>query len=212
MSNPLPHNRLRFLPWRSATAGWIATTLALVAGVPLFLCMPPWNDVTLHDMAARSILRGGVHYRDVFDTNLPGIDWSMALIRLAFGWSYEALRAVDLCVIAAEIAILMLWVRRAGGARYTVAWLAAASALFYPFTSEFNHVQRDPWLLLPALAAAWLRLSRTIKPMLTAGCHSPESGADPSSHINRSGFWRSVAEGLVWGAAVWVKPHVIIPA
>jgi hypothetical protein len=212
MSNTVPHNRLRFLPWRSATAGWIATALVLVAGVPLFLCMPPWNDVTLHDMAARSILRGGVHYREVFDTNLPGIDWSMALIRLAFGWSYEALRAVDLLVIAAEIALLLLWVRQAGGACYTVAWLAAAAALFYPFTSEFNHVQRDPWLLLPALAAAWLRLSRTIKPMLTSCGHSPESGAEPSAHINRRGFWRSVAEGVVWGAAVWVKPHVIIPA
>ncbi len=212
MSNTVPHNRLRYLPWRSATAGWTATALVLVAGVPLFLCMPPWNDVTLHDMAARSILRGGVHYRDVFDTNLPGIDWSMALVRLAFGWSFEALRAVDLLAIAAEIAILLLWVRRAGGARYTIAWFAAAAALFYPFTSEFNHVQRDPWLLLPALGAAWLRLSRTIKPMLTGCGHSPECRVEPSSQIYRSGFWRSVAEGVVWGAAVWVKPHVIIPA
>ena len=25
--------------------------------------------------------------------------------------------------------------------------------MYYPFTSEFNHVQRDPWLLLPALFA-----------------------------------------------------------
>ena len=58
--------------------------------------MPPWNDVTLHDMVARTILRGGVLYRDVFDTNLPGIDWSMAAIRYLFGWSYEVLRAVDL--------------------------------------------------------------------------------------------------------------------
>ena len=67
--------------------------------------MPPWNDVTLHDMAVRSMLRGGVHYRDVFDTNLPGIDWAMAGVRLAFGWSYEVLRAVDLVVIALAVVL-----------------------------------------------------------------------------------------------------------
>jgi hypothetical protein len=208
MSNPFPQKCLRFLPWRSATAAWIATTLALVAGVPLFLCMPPWVDVTLHDMAARSILRGGVHYRDVFDTNLPGIDWAMACIRRVFGWSYEALRAVDLLVIASEIIILMSLVRRAGGTNYSTAWLAASAALFYPYTSEFNHVQRDPWLLLPAIAAALLRLTRTTKPMLAA------NEAVDSSPRNQfqSPFWQSVLEGAVWGLAVWVKPHVIIPA
>ena len=87
----------------------------LLAGVPLFLCMPPWNDVTLHDMVARSILRGGVPYHDVFDTNLPGIDWAMAVVRRLFGWSYEVLRAVDLVVIGAIVGVLCVWVRRCGG-------------------------------------------------------------------------------------------------
>src|SRR5580704_14838827 len=122
MSNPSPNQRPRFLPWRSVSAGWIATALALLAGVPLFLCMSPWNDVTLHDMAARSILRGGVHYRDVFDTSLPGIDWAMAGIRLMFGWSYEVLRAADLVVIGAEVFLLLGWVKQAGGTSATIAW------------------------------------------------------------------------------------------
>src|SRR5262245_66381863 len=100
-------------PWRSALAGWVVAGAVLVAGVPLFVCMPPWNDVTLHDMAARSILRGGVHYRDVFDTNLPGIDWAMAAIRTTCGWSYEALRAWDLAVIGGAVAVLAGFVRRA---------------------------------------------------------------------------------------------------
>lgn len=39
----------------------------------------------MYDVAARNILRGGVHYRDVFDTNLPGIVWLMAAIRSAKG-------------------------------------------------------------------------------------------------------------------------------
>ena len=158
----------------------------LVGGVPLFLCRPPWNDVTLHDMAARAILRGGVHYRDVFDTNLPGIDWAMALIRTAFGWSYEVLRAFDLLVVGAAVAALSGWVKG-----YPRAWFVAAAAMFYPFTSEFSHVQRDPWMFLPAVAAARLRARSMTAP--------------------RSPRW-SILEGFTWGLAVWVKPHVVVPA
>src|SRR5437868_3562805 len=105
----------RRLPWRSAALGWAVAAVALAGGVPLFLCMPPWNDVTLHDMAVRAMLRGGVHYRDVFDTNLPGIDGAMAAVRATCGWGYEALRAWDLAVIAGAVAVLAGWVRRAGG-------------------------------------------------------------------------------------------------
>ena len=179
-------------PWRSARLGWVVAAVVLVGGVPLFLCLPPWNDVTLHDMAARSILRGGVHYRDVFDTNLPGIDWAMALIRAAFGWGYEVLRAFDLLVIGAEVTVLSMWVRRVGGTSASVAWMAVAAALFYPFTSEFSHVQRDPWMALPTIVAAWLRV-RHISP-------------------GKPGAIWSIAEGFVWGVAVWVKPHVLVPA
>lgn len=157
--------------------------------------MPPWNDVTLHDMVARTILRGGVPYRDVFDTNLPGIDWSMAAVRYLFGWSYEVLRAVDLVVIGAVVAVLCGWVRRCGGTGYAVAWFVAAAALFYPFLSEFNHVQRDPWMLLPAVVAARLRLKRVGR------------AGTPHALVRAAVF-----EGFVWGLAVWVKPHVVIPA
>ena len=170
--------------------------------MPLFLCLPPWNDVTLHDMAARAILRGGVHYRDVFDTNLPGIDWAMALIRAAFGWGYEVLRAFDLLVIGAEVAVLGVWLRRAGGSVASVAWFVAAAALFYPFTTEFSHVQRDPWMFLPAVVAAWLRV-RHIAPGLP--------GVPEDTRRERRAMW-SVLEGFIWGLAVWVKPHVVVPA
>jgi hypothetical protein len=180
-------------PWQSATAGWVVTGVVLLAGAPLFLCMPPWNDVTLHDMIVRSLVRGGVLYRDVFDTNLPGIDWAMAGVRLTLGWSYEALRAVDLAVIAAAVWLLAGWVRHGGGTPAAVAWLAAGVALFYPFSAEFNHVQRDPWLLLPATAAARMRLNR----LQTGG--TAQAGA-------------ALLEGLLWGSAVWIKPHVLVPA
>lgn len=175
--------RLR-APWRSAQLGRAAACLALVAGVPLFVCLPPWNDVTLHDMAARSILRGGVHYRDVFDTNLPGIDWCMALIRGACGWSVEAIRIWDLLIVATSTYVLARLARQSEVSPVAIAWFAAAVALWYPFTSEFNHGQRDVWMLLPAAIAVALRAS----------------GRHPA------------LEGFVWGLAVWFKPHVLIPA
>ncbi|QEG27462.1 hypothetical protein GobsT_22180 [Gemmata obscuriglobus] len=151
--------------------------------------MPPWCDVTLYQMAARNVLRGGTHYRDIFDTNLPGFVWLMAGAKLLFGWSTGALRAVDLMVIAGATAALCRFVRRCGGTRYTVAWLVAAVALFYPFTSEFNHIQRDPWMLLPATLAAWLRFRRV-----------------------QNGTNAALLEGFLWGAALWLKPHIVIPA
>ena len=193
---PLPtdnESRARWRPWRSAALGCVVAALALVAGVPLFLCLPPWNDVTLHDMVARTILRGGVQYRDVFDTNLPGIDWSMAAIRAAFGWGYEVLRAADLIVVGAITFVLCVWVRRCGGTGYAVAWFVAAIALFYPFTSEFSHVQRDVWMTLPAVLACRLRLKR-----VSGSLAKPQAAA--------------ILEGFVWGIAVWFKPHVVVPA
>ncbi|HET6574129.1 MAG TPA: hypothetical protein VFG68_11035 [Fimbriiglobus sp.] len=209
-------------PWRSATAGWAVAAAVLAAGVPLFLCMPPWTDVTLYDVAARTVLRGGVHYRDVFDTNTPGFVWALAAIRSCCGWSSEALRAWDLAVVAATTALLIALVRRAGGAGYPAAWFAAAVALFYPFTSEFCHCQRDVWMLLPAAAAAWLRLRRVgSSPNPPAPFPKREGGeranplpVSPSRFGEgpREGLAWAVVEGLLWGMAVWLKPHVIVPA
>ena len=186
----------RWRPWRSVLVPTIVTVVTLVIGVPLFLRMPPWCDVTLYDLAARNILRGGVHYRDVFDTNLPGFVWLLAGVRTVFGWSTEALRAVDLCVIATAAFGLAKWVRKLGGSSASVAWFVAAIALFYPFTSEFSHVQRDPWMLLPAVVAAYLCMTQVSHPQRT-----------PSTR-----FGWAMVEGLLWGTAIWIKPHVIVPA
>ena len=163
--------------------------LVLLAGVPLFLCMPPWPDITLYDVAARNVLRGGIHYRDVFDTNLPGIVWLMAGIRSSFVWSYEVLRAFDLLIVGGACVIAAVLARRSGATPWSVAWFAAGVALLYPFTSEFSHCQRDPWMFLPAAGAALLRLRRIDRPVIAV----------------RS----SILEGLLWGCAVWIKPHVL---
>ena len=156
-----------------------------VAAVPPFLAMPPWGDVTLYDVAAREVRTGGMHYRDVFDTNPPGFVWSLVGIRSIVGSSYEVLRAVDLCVAAAIAAGLASLIRPT-----PAIWFFVAVALFYPFQSEFNHIQRDVWMMLPAVIATVLRTRRKIG----------------------SVFWPSVLEGMLWGCAVWFKPHMVVPA
>ena len=182
-------------PWRSARLGWGVAAAALVAGVPVFVRMPPWCDVTLYDVAARNVLSGGVLYRDVFDTNLPGFVWGLAAVRAALGWGYEVLWAVDLLVVAGAVALIDRLAKRAGASPAAWAWAVAGAAAFYPFTCEVNHGQRDVWMMLPALAAVALRARRLC--------------ADDAP---RPTFFPALLEGARWGLAVWIKPHVAVPA
>jgi hypothetical protein len=194
------------VPARAATVGAALILVAfLAAGLPPFVRMPLWADVTLYDVAARNVLRGGVHYRDVFDTNPPGIVWAQAGLRTLLGWRPEALRLADVAILAGVIVLLVGHVWRPpevpgpgpGAARL---WTALALAAFYLATSEGNHCQRDLWMLLPALAALYLRRHTSLKRQ-----RRPFAGA--------SGLcaW-ALAEGLCWGTACWIKPFVLVPA
>jgi hypothetical protein len=169
----------------------VALAAVLSIGVPLFLRTPVWVDVTYHDLSAWNVLHGGVHYRDVFETNLPGMVWLHCLVRPIVGWSHEAIRAVDLLVISTVVFLLTRIMKRSGASVSRRVWFAVAAALFYLFETEFIHCQRDGWMLLPAVAAAALRVRR---------------GATPQAI-----YW-SVLEGVLWGCAVWIKPHVLLPA
>ncbi len=163
--------------------------LFAVLGVPVFLRLPLWCDVTLYDVAARSLLAGGVHYRDVFDTNPPGFVWCLTLLRATLGTSTIAVRAVDLAVFAGIVFCLDRLAKRGGGSLASRAWAVAGMLAIYLFGTEYIHAQRDIWLALPALIALVLRLRRIGSP--------------------RGYFWPAVAEGLLWGAATWIKPQVI---
>jgi hypothetical protein len=167
--------------------GLIALAAVISIGVPLFLRTPVWVDVTYHDLSAWNILHGGVHYRDIFETNLPGMVWLHCLVRPAVGWSHESIRAVDLLVFASVLFLLTRLMKPSGVSPSGRVWFVTAAALFYLFETEFIHCQRDGWMLLPAVAASSLR-----------------------ARLRR--WYRSVAEGLLWGLAVWIKPHVLVPA
>lgn len=192
-----PHS-YHWRPWRPIAVPILLTILFLTAGVPLFLRTPLWCDITLYDLAARAVLTGGVHYRDVFDTNLPGYVWLLAVIRGTVGWSSEALRAVDLVVVVATLVLLDRFARRGGASRWARWWVAAGAAAFYPFTTEFVHAQRDVWLALPAVLAVYLRVRR--------------AAADGDGTLRGGAFVAGFTEGVCWALAVWIKPHVVTVA
>ncbi len=184
--------------WSSAFA-WTTLGVFLLLGLPLFLCLPLWADVTLYDLAARAVLRGGVHYRDIFDTNLPGMVWLHLAVRTLLGWRSEAIRAVDVLIVAGIVGLLVRGLRREGVPHSLPVWTALALFAFYLSTGECSHCQRDVWMLLPALGALQLRhrqVSRLTDPRETAG----------------KVWLGGLAEGLCWGAACWIKPHVAVPA
>ncbi|MGL4420901.1 MAG: hypothetical protein ACRCZF_09575, partial [Gemmataceae bacterium] len=182
----------RWLPWRWSGFGWGLLAILLIHGVPLFLRMPPWCDLTLYDVAAQNIMRGGTHYEDVFDTNLPGFVWLLVIIRRVFGPSLEVVWVIDLVIVSTIVWLLHRAAARVGVERWHRAWMLAGFAFFYLFTSEFNHAQRDVWMLLPALLAVLRRWRRVV---------------DQPSFQWRDGFW----DGVLWGLGIWIKPHVLIP-
>src|SRR5262245_50468590 len=193
--------------WRSVWLPRVVVVISLVAGLPLFLRMPPWCDVTLYQMAARNMLNGGVHYQHIFDTNLPGYAWIITLIQWVFGPSVFAIRVADLAVVLGLVLVidrLAKW----GGATPSARWWAfAGAAMLYPFTVEMAHAQRDTWMALPAFTALALRVRRLIE-------RPPHPSPLEGKGNNTSGsiFRRSVLEGMLWGAAVWIKPHVVLMA
>ncbi len=176
-----------------ALLSWAALAGVLVAGVPIFLCMPVWFDTYHYDVCIRTLMHGGVLYRDVFDNNLPGIVWLQTGVRLLVGWRTDAIRLADLAFFTGGVLLLLRWVPR--GARI---WTAVAFYTFYLFVPETCPCERDIWMLLPALIGLTLRRAQVRR--LVQG--SPAVLAVVG---------RAAAEGLWWGAGVWIKPFVFVP-
>jgi hypothetical protein len=171
--------------------------VVLLVNVPLFLCQGLTSDVCQWDLCTRTVLHGGVLYRDALENNFPGMFWLQALVRSALGWRPEALRAADLLMIGAAVWMLV----RQLPSRQLASRLALAAVLllFYFSTAEWCHCQRDPWLLLPALLALRLRQRQVL---LLAD----------ASNSSRSLLPGAFLEGALWGTAFWLKPFVALPA
>jgi hypothetical protein len=186
------------VPPRLARALWLIVGLFLLANVPAFLRMGLDADATFWDLCARNVLRGGTHYRDAAENNLPGMLWLHLAIRGALGWSSEALRFADLLVIVTIVMLLQKHVPAVAGG---LARPLTALVLFacYFTTSEWCHCQRDTWMLLPALVALQLR-GQQLRRIQTRRAHAGGLFA-----------W-AVVEGVAWAMAFWIKPFAAIPA
>ncbi len=188
-----PAVRFRFLSWSRVNEGlaWLLLQIILILFIPLFLRAPLTPDAGFYDLCARSVLRGGVHYREVFDSNLPGIVWIHLLIRSLFGWSSEVLRLADLLVVTSIVALLVRLPFVAERSRTLHLWLAVWCYAFYFSTSEVCHCQRDTWMLLFALLAFRLRIQAVV-------------------HSECMGMRRSLLEGMFWACGFWIKPFIVV--
>lgn len=186
-----------------------ALTLFAVRG-PLFVAMPLGPDPVMYDLQARVVDQGGVLYRDILEPNLPGAVWIHRLVRHAAGWSSEALRAFDLMAFLIAAGLIATFPRLIGtSSRPSRESDALVTGLFtllvvggYTSLSEWCHCQRDVWTLPLMLGAIVLRLRR-LQPSVT------------SEFPLRRHSWQALSsflEGVLWGAAVWIKPHIALVA
>lgn len=173
----------------------VCLAILLLMAVPLFLRMPLTNDAELFDLQASAAQNGGVLYRDFLEPNLPGVIWLHQIARTLLGDSPEALRAFDLLIWMGILLVSGQLLRLAGGAPRTVTWMQFTLAACYLSQSEWCHCQRDGWMLLPAGCALLLRAQSLLANM----------------RGNRVQLYCALSEGICWGLAVWLKPHVILP-
>jgi hypothetical protein len=171
----------------------------LAAMGPLFLHMPLIDDAALFDLHARCLANGHVLYRDVFETNLPGMVWIHGGVRALLGPSSLGLRAFDLVVFSSIVFLLAHWLRYLGAKRFLIAWTTFTCFLFYFCLSEWCHCQRDVWLLLPGVGGLSLRIRQVVR------CRQADA---PD---RRAVIW-AMAEGICWGTGVWIKPLILVPA
>lgn len=186
----------------------VTLVVLVLVQLPAFLCMGLDSDISMYDVVARRVMLGDVHYRDLLETNFPGIVWLHMAVRSLFGWRSEALRAVDFAAVAAAVWLLVRWLPESAPGWGRPA-LAAVLFAYYLSTSEWCHCQRDTWMLLPALVALNLRARRVL---LLQKSPPREQGTERALACAAGLVGAAILEGAAWGVAVWIKPFVVVPA
>jgi hypothetical protein len=180
----------------------------IVVNLPAFIRLGPDSDNNVYDLAARNILWGMVPYRDTFENNFPGVVWMLMGLRSVFGWSSEILFAFDFALVAGLSTILASFVVKArhGDSGFARLLLVFVLLSFYLSTSEWNHAQRDVWMMLPVLLAVRLRVDQVVR--LSAPVNGSALNTVPQPKV----LLLAVTEGFLWAAGCWVKPYVALVA
>ncbi len=127
---PAPSLRLR----RVLYGAWLGGTVFLLAQI---LAFGYGRDQAIYAVVARSILAGGMPYRDAWDFKPPGIFFIYAMARGLFGSSQMGIRVLEVAglsvMVAAMIRLAWRWWGEAG-----VGMIAGGLAVL-------NHAQYDFW-------------------------------------------------------------------
>jgi len=188
---------------------WAGVVAVLILNVPVFLHQQLTADAIYFDLQAKCVQNGGVMYRDMVEPNLPGVVWIHLLVRSIAGWSSVSLRGFDLLVLTGSIALLCRLARREGDALLSARSAAISLVVYVLYFSvmEWCHCQRDMWMLLPALGALSIRCRLA---NLDSGLQTAQDDGSVSRPIHEV-LW-SLFEGMLWGFAFWIKPHIALPA
>lgn len=181
--------------------------------------MPLTSDTVLYDLQAKTVLSGGILYRDILEPNLPGIVWAHLIIRSLVGWSSEAIRMADLFIVGSAILLLASLTRvqqsdrkylkpelsfgpeLAFGPELSFGIFGLVAMVFYLSRNEWCHCQRDSWMLLPVAGALWMR----VRQIRGHGMTNKNDG--PAYRLH---WFFPLAEGMLWGTAFWIKPHIAV--
>jgi len=179
-----------------AFAGMVCLLAILLVSLPILLRCPLWADAITFDCYAQIMQQGGSFYTDAYEVNLPGMAWLHLLVRSLFGWSDLALRSVDFAIIMIISVLATRWIPSARGK----IWVVIGILGFYVSSPEIYHCQRDFWMILPMLLALECRLK--VNASLAKDQHK-------STRFGPATRW-TVLEGLMWGAAIWIKPYAFM--
>jgi hypothetical protein len=161
--------------------------------------MPPWVDISFFDVCARTLLGGEQLYRDIFIHGPPGVILIQSGLRALLGWRSEMLCVADFLILTSVVALLVGPLQPRQQSTAARLWTACVLYGFYFATSEWCHCEPDMWMLLPALLAVCLRQRR-----LVGLLRGEQRGTGMAV--------QAVLEGVFWGLAFVVKPHVAVPA
>lgn len=170
-------------PARVACGVLALGSLVLAAQTLLSLRWAIHGDAAaLHAITFLIDRHGFVPYRDIFEVSLPLSYWLHLAIGRALGFGDLAFRAADVAFLGALLFVTWRLMRPLG---QFVAWAAVLTFGFlYQSFGPLAALQRDFTGLLPAAAAVWL--------------------------AGRSGRWRYLVIGGLFGLAAGIKPHFVI--
>jgi len=163
----------------------VVASLVVVCSCGLILTFAYGRDQGIYALVARTVLDGGMPYRDAWDFKPPGIYLVYAFARAVFGSAHWGIRVLEVGGLVATVCGLALMAKRWWG-DHRIGVLAGALVALV-------HVQLDFWHTAQP---------ETFGGMLTIAGVVVGTGG---SSRHRTG-WRYIIAGLLFGSAGLLKP------